>query len=153
MNPQNKTLALFAVVGYVVSAFLSGVLWGTSPGALLLLLALVPCAIALGWVKILFLRPGLQTVPGFLRGGGVALLSYLSFGLLAASWLSFRSSGLQENLWAFLIVGTVMFGLPLVAVGAVTGFAAEKLFGHPGVQYPGVQDATRPREGQSPPDR
>lgn len=151
--PQTKTLALFAVVGYVVSVLLSAVLWGTAAGAWLLVVALVPCAIALGWVKILFLRPSLQTVPGFLRGGGVALLSYLSFGLLAASWLTFRTSGLQENLWAFLIVGTMMFGLPLIAVGAATGFAAEKLFGHPGVQYPGVQDATRPREGPSPPDR
>ena len=152
MTPQNKTLALFAFVGYVVSVLLSGVLWGTSPGALLLLLALVPCAIALGWVKILFLRPSLRTVPAFLRGGGVGLLSYLSFGVLMASWLSFRSSGLQENLWYFLVVGTVMFGLPLVVLGAATGFTAEKLFGHLGVQYPGVQDATRPREGPSPPD-
>ncbi len=130
MNPQNKTIALFAVVGYVVSVFLSGMLWGTSPGARLLLVALVPCAIAIGWVKILFLRPSLQTVPGFLRGGGVGLLSYLSFALLTATWLSFRSSELEENLWYFfLIVGTVTFGLLLALVGAATGAAAEKLFG------------------------
>ncbi|HEX5715196.1 MAG TPA: hypothetical protein VF179_03490 [Thermoanaerobaculia bacterium] len=129
MSPQNKTIALFAAVGYVVSVLLSGVLWGTSPGALLLLFALVPCAIALGWVKILFLHPRLQTVPALLRGGGVGLLSYLSFGVLMAVWLSFRDSGLRENLWYFLVVGTVMFGLPLMAVGAVTGFIAEKLFG------------------------
>jgi hypothetical protein len=129
MSPQNKTLALFAVVGYMVSVFLSVALWGTSAGALLLLLALVPCAIALGWVKILFLRPRLQTVPALLRGGAVGLLSYLSFGLLMSAWLSFRSYGLRENLWYFLVAGTMMFGLPLTAVGAVTGFAAEKLFG------------------------
>jgi hypothetical protein len=129
MNPQNKTIALFAVVGYVVSVFLSGVLWGTSSVARLLLVALVPCAIAIGWVKILFLRPSLQTVPGFLRGGGVGLLSYISFGLLTAVWLSFRDSGLREYLWYFLIVGTVTFGLLLALVGAATGVAAEKLFG------------------------
>ncbi|HWM92683.1 MAG TPA: hypothetical protein VN493_18100 [Thermoanaerobaculia bacterium] len=131
MNPQNKTIALFAVVGYVVSLFLSGVLWGMGPGAWLVLLALVPCAIALGWVKIFFLRPGLQTVPGFLRGAGVALISYLSFGILTAAYLSYPDlSGLREDLWNVLIVGTVMFGLPLTAVGAVTGFVAEKLFGN-----------------------
>jgi hypothetical protein len=129
MNLQQKTIALFAVVGYVISAFLSRVLWGTSPGALLLLFALVPCAIAIVWVKILFLRPRRQTVPALLRGGAVGLLSYLSFGLLMSVWLSFRSYGLQENLWYFLVAGTVMFGLPLTAVGAVTGFIAEKLFG------------------------
>ncbi len=129
MNPQNKTIALFAVVSYVVSVFLSVALWGTSAGALLLLFALVPCAIALGWVKILFLRPRLQTVPALLRGGGVGLLSYLSFGVLMAVWLSFRSYGLRENLWYFLVAGTAMFGLPLMAVGGVTGFIAERLFG------------------------
>ncbi|HWN41861.1 MAG TPA: hypothetical protein VNW71_06540 [Thermoanaerobaculia bacterium] len=130
MNPQQKTIALFAVVGYVVSVLLSRMLWGTSPGALLLLFALVPCAIALGWVKILFLHPRLQTVPALLRGGGVGLLSYISFALVTAAWLSFRSSELEEDLWYFfLVVGTVMFGLALTAVGAVTGFIAEKLFG------------------------
>lgn len=128
--PQTKTLSLFAVVGYVVSVFLSAVLWGTAAGAWLLVVALVPCAIAIGWVKILFLRPRLQTVPALLRGGGVGLLSYLSFGVLMASWLSFRSSGLSENFWYFLVVGTVMFGLPLVVLGAATGFAADKLFGN-----------------------
>jgi hypothetical protein len=129
MSPQNKTLALFAAVGYVVSVPLSRELWGTGVGAWILLLALVPCAIAIAWVKVLFLRPRLQTVPGFLRGGVLGLLSYLSFGLLMAGWYSFRSSGLRETLWYFLIAGTLMFGLPLMAVGAATGFAAEKLFG------------------------
>lgn len=132
MTSQSKTLALFTAVAYAVSVLLSGVLWGVGAGAWLLLAALVPCTIAVGWVKILFLRPRLKTVPGLLRGGGVGLLSYLSFGLLASAWFSFRSdsavSDLREFLWYFLIAGTAMFGLPLTAVGAATGFVAEKLF-------------------------
>lgn len=135
MSPQNKTLALFAVVAYVVSVPLSAALVGTAAKAWLLLVALVPCAIALVWVKILFLRPRLQTVPAFLRGGVLALLSYLSFGVVGAVGLSLTSNamvaGLRETLWYFLIVGTVMFGLPLVVVGAVTGFVADKLFSNP----------------------
>lgn len=132
MFPQHKTIALFAAVAYVFAVPLSAVLWGWGAGAWLLLLALVPSVIAMGWTKILFLRPRLQTVPAFLRGGGVGLLSYLSFGVLAAVGLSLQSDGmvsaLQEQLWYFLIVGTVMFGLPLAVVGAVTGVVAEKLF-------------------------
>lgn len=132
MEPQSKTVVLFTVVAYVVSVILSPLLFGMAARAWLLLVALVPCAIAIGWVKVLFLRPRLQAVPGFLRGGGVALLSYLSFGVLAAASLSLYSketvSGLRENLWYFLVVGTMMFGLPLVVVGAATGFVAEKLF-------------------------
>ena len=39
------------------------------------------------------------------------------------------ASALRENLWYFLVVGTVMFGPPLVLIGAVTGLIAEKRFG------------------------
>ena len=133
MTPQNKTIALFAAVAYVFAVPLSAVLWGWGADAWLLLIALVPSVIAMGWTKILFLRPRLQTVPAFLRGGCVGLLSYLSFGVLAAVGLSLRSDGmasdLREQLWYFLVVGTIMFGLPLTVVGAVTGVVAEKLFG------------------------
>lgn len=131
MTPQNKTLALFAVVGYVVSFLLSGALWGMGRGAWLPLLALVPCVIALAWVKLFFLHPRLQGVPGFLRGGGVALLSYVSFGVLMSAFLALRSdiSDLRETLWYFLVAGTAMFGLPLVLIGAVTGLIADKRFG------------------------
>jgi hypothetical protein len=132
MAPQTKTIALFTVVAYIISVILSAVLFGMAARARLLLVALVPCAIAIGWVKILFLRLRLQRVPGFLRGGGVALLSYLSYGVLAAVALTLYSdptvADLRENLWYFLVVGTAMFSLPLMVVGAATGFVAEKLF-------------------------
>jgi len=132
MTPQHKTIALFAVVAYVVSVPLSSVLFGMGAKAWLLLAALAPCAVAIGWVKILFLRPRLQNVSGLLRGGGVGLLSYLSFSILAAVYLSLYSyrplSGLRELLWFALTAGTVMFGLPLALVGAVTGLVAEKRF-------------------------
>ena len=132
MSPQNKTIALFAAVAYVFAVPLSAALWGWSAGAWLLLIALAPSVIAMVWTKILFLQPRLQTVPAFLRGGGVALLSYFSFGVLAAAGLSIRSgeivSDLGGHLWYFLVVGTVMFGLPLAVVGAVTGLVAGKLF-------------------------
>ena len=132
MSPQHKTIALFAAVAYLFAVPLSAALWGWAAGVWLLLIALAPCVIAMVWTKILFLQPRLQTVPAFLRGGGVALLSYLSFGVLAAVGLSLRSdagvSELREQLWYFLVVGTMMFGLPLAVVGAVTGVVAEKLF-------------------------
>jgi hypothetical protein len=132
MSPQHKTIALFAAVAYVFAVPLSAVLWGWGAGVWLLLIALAPCVIAIFWTKTLFLRPRLQTVPAFLRGGGVGLLSYLSFGVLAAVGLSLRSdqivSDLREHLWYFLVVGTVMFGLPLAIVGGITGLVAEKAF-------------------------
>jgi hypothetical protein len=119
MSPQNKKLALFAVTAYVVSVPLSTALFGMSARAWLLLAALVPCAIATGWVN-------------YLRGGAVALLSYLSFGWLAQLACRLlrtrRLPGCGRLCWYFLVVGTVMFGLPLVVVGAVTGFVADKLF-------------------------
>ena len=64
----------------------------------------------------------------------MGLLSYLSYGLLAAIAFSLFSdatvSALRETSWYFLVVGTVIVGLPLVVVGAVTGLVAERLFGH-----------------------
>ena len=80
------------------------------------------------WVKLFFLHPRLQGVPGFLRGGGVALLSYVSFGALMSAFLALRSdiSDLRETLWYFLVAGTAMFGMPLLLIGAVTGLIADK---------------------------
>lgn len=52
-------------VAYIVSIPFSAVLWGMEAGAWLLLAALAPCAIAAGWVKIIFFHRACGPFPPF----------------------------------------------------------------------------------------
>ena len=47
-----------------------------------------------------------------------------------ALFQAIQAAELVEHLWYFVIVGGILFGLPLILVGAATGLVAEKLFGN-----------------------
>ena len=126
---------LVAVIGFVVSFYLSSQFFGDQPGWLILVIGLV--AGGLGAVLALFLQQLALGLAGFLGGGYLTLqlMAFVGWGSGGFSWLPFILGGILGAIlvaavfeWALIVLSSLIGSILIIQAFAPRQDSANPVF-------------------------